>query len=73
MRFVCTQCKRDSLTCYYEFRSAIDITLLPTIKDNQIVISEDGKKMNFKTFREEILEKAQSIIYDPNISLAIKV
>lgn len=73
IRFLCTQCKRTTLTCYYEFRSAIDIALLPTIKDDQIVISEDGRKLSYKIFREEILEKAQSIIYDPDISLSIKI
>ncbi len=73
IRFLCTQCKRATLTCYYEFRSAIDIALLPTIKDDQIVISEDGKKLSYKIFRKEILEKAQAIIYDPDISLSIEI
>jgi len=73
IRFVCNQCKKDSLVCYYEFRSAIDIVLLPTIKDEQLVISEDGKKMNFKIFREDVLEKAQTIIYDPDVSDSIRI
>lgn len=73
IRFACTQCRKTSLTCYYEFRSAIDITLLPTIKDKQVVISEDGRKISYKIFREEILEKAQTILYDPEISTEIKI